>query len=332
MVQFGRPEEAERKIIEILKVLNESSEPVGSNTIARELVHHGILISERGIRYHLKITDERGYTQPLGRQGRMITAQGMDELKMALAPEEVGSIHDKLELLAFLTTFDPKKGTGQIPINTSLINEADFKEALSSMKSIFKIGLCVSNLVAVAKEGEKLGSVVIPRGKVGIATLCSVAITGVFLKVGVPIEYRFGGLLEISDFKPKRFVSIINYAGTSLDPSEQFIRAKMTSVSEATHTGHGKILAVFRSIPAPARGIVEEVNAELKKLGIEGVFALGNVSEPVCHIMVGLNRIGMILLGGLNPIAAVVEAGIEVNNIAESGLIDFKHLQPVWQF
>lgn len=34
----------------------------------------------------------------------------------------------------------------------------------------------------------------------------------------------------------------------------------------------------------------------------------------------------MVLLGGLNPIAATVEAGIEVESIAESGLIDFQQL------
>ena len=68
MVQ-GASTEAERKIIAILKVLSESSEPLGSITIARELERHGIFLSERGVRYHLRITDERGYTQPMGRDG-----------------------------------------------------------------------------------------------------------------------------------------------------------------------------------------------------------------------------------------------------------------------
>jgi hypothetical protein len=327
MVQVGSTGDTERKIVEILKVLSESSDPLGSITIARELEARGILLSERAVRYHLRITDERGYTQPMGRDGRMITSQGLEELKMALAPEQVGFIHDKLELLAFLTTFDPSKGTGQIPINTTLIDRDDFKTALSIMKYPFESGLCVSRLVATAGEGEKLGSTVIPKGKIGLATLCSVGITGVFLKAGVPTEYRFGGVLEIHDFKPKRFVAIINYAGTSIDPSEQYIMAKMTSVNEAARTGNGKLLAVFRAIPAPARSVVIEKQTQMEKLGINNVFSIGNTSEPVCHIPVGLNRIGMILLGGLNPIAAVAESGIAVENVAESGLIPFKQLK-----
>ncbi len=145
------------------------------------------------------------------------------------------------------------------------------------------------------------------------------------------MESGFGGVLEIRDSKPRRFVAIINYGGTSLDPSEQYIRAGMTSVGEAAKTGNGRILANFREIPAPSRPIVEEVTAALKEAGIGGVYVLGNTSEPVCQIAVGLNRAGVVLLGGLNPVAAAMEAGIYAQNVAESGMIDFERLVSVWQ-
>ena len=323
--------ETERKIISILKVLSESTEPLGSITIARELERHGIFLSERAVRYHLRITDERGYTQPLGRDGRMLTAQGLEELRMALAPEQVGFIYERLELLAFNTTFDPQKRTGQLPINTSFIDKDNFQKAVVAMSDAFKAGLCVTELVATASEGEKLGSIVIPRGKIGLATVCSVVINGVLLKAGIPIESRFGGVLEVRESKPRRFTAIINYDGTSLDPSEQYIRAKMTSTGEAARTGNGKILANFREMPAPSRSIAREVISSLKEAGIGGVYALGNTSEPICQIAIGLNRVGMVLLGGLNPVAAAVEAGIEIENIAESGMIDFEQLTSFWQ-
>ena len=323
--------ETERKIISILKILSESSEPVGSITIARELERRGIFLSERAVRYHLRIADERGYTQPEGRDGRTITKVGLDEVREALAPEQLGSIREKLEMLAFQTTFDPQKRTGQLSINTSLIDNKNFTAALSAMKAAFKAGLCVSHLVCMASEGEKLGSVIIPSGKIGLATVCSVVMNGVLLKAGVPTEYRFGGLLEVRNSKPRRFAAIIDYAGTSLDPSEQFIRAKMTSVSQAAQTGNGKILGVFRTIPAPARETFEEKLALLREAGINSVYAVGNTSEPLCQIPVSLNRIGIVQLGGLNAIAAAVEAGIEIENIAESGLIDYHQLVSFWQ-
>ena len=94
-------------------------------------------------------------------------------------------------------------------------------------------------------------------------------------------------------------------------------------------SGSGKILANFREIPAPARSLVDEKITQLKEAGIHGVYLLGNTSEPVCQIAVGLNRVGMVMLGGLNPVAAVVEAGIEVENMAESGLVEYSQLSNI---
>jgi len=330
-MEQGVGSDAESKLISILEVLSESCEPLGSITIARRLERKGIFLSERGVRYHLRITDERGYTQPAGRDGRMITPEGQQEVKEALASQHLGFVREKLEMLAYQTTFDPEKGTGQLSINTSLINKDKFKKAVSAMKDAFRAGICVSHLVAVASEGERLGSVVVPSGKIGLATVCSVAVNGVLLKAGIPTEFRFGGVLEVRNSKARRFVAIIDYAGTSVDPSEQFICAKMTSVGEAARTGSGKILGVFRTIPAPAREVVEQKIARLKEAGIGGVYALGNTSEPLCQIPVSLNRIGVVQLGGLNPVAAAVEAGIEIENMAESGLIDFQQLISFWQ-
>jgi repressor of nif and glnA expression len=318
--------DTEKKIRAILKVLSESSESLGSITIARKLEQHGIYLSERAVRYHLKITDERGYTLPMGRDGRRLTQRGTEELRIALAPDQLSFILEKLELLAFLTTFNPKTKTGKLPINTSLFDIGEFPKALKVMKNIFKVGLCVSDLVATAGEGEKLGNVVIPSGKIGLATVCGVTFNGVLLKNGVPMESKFGGVLEIRDSKPFRFTAIINYGGTSIDPSEQYIRARMTSVGDAAKNGSGKILANFREIPAPARTIVEEVIETLRTAGINGIYYLGRMSEPVCQIAVGMNRVGVILLGGLNPVAAAVEAGFTVENVAESGMLEFNQL------
>jgi hypothetical protein len=324
MVQAER--DTERKVISILKVLSESSEPLGSTTIARELESHGVYLSERTVRYHLRIMDERGFTRPWGRDGRAITPEGMEELKSALAPEQIGFVIERINLLAYQTSFDPRTRTGQVPINTSFFPADRFREALEAMKEAFVGGFSVSDLVATARTGEKLGDVVIPEGQVGFATMCSAIINGVLLKSGVPMDSKFGGIMEMRNGEPRRFVAIINYAGTSLDPSEAYIRARMTSVRQAAATGTGRILANFREIPAPSRPMVEAIVADLKRSGIGGVLLIGEASEPLCQMPVGLNKIGMVLLGGLNPVAAAEEAGIEAENISESGTIDFRQL------
>jgi len=322
--------DAERKILAILKVLSESSDSLGSITIARQLERHGIFLSERAVRYHLKLTDERGYTEPLGRDGRSITPLGLEELKSALAPDQVGFILERLELLAFKVNFDPVTKSGLLPINASFFEPDEFKKALPIMKDVYKAKIAVSDYVKVANEGDKMGDIVVPKGKIGFATICSVVINGVLLKAGIPTESRFGGVLEIRNSKPRRFTAIINYNGTSIDPSEQYIRASMTSVGLAAKTGNGRILANFREIPAAARATAETTLERLSGAGINGVYALGNISEPVCQIGVGLNRVGMVLLGGLNPVAAAVEAGVKVENVGESGLVDFKQFTSIW--
>lgn len=325
MVQSGTSD-TERKIRAILQVLSESSEPLGSLAIAQGLQRRGIFLSERAVRYHLRMTDERGYTASLGHDGRMITPEGLEEVKMALAPEQVGFIIDKLEILAFQTTFDPEKRTGMVPINTSLFDKDQFRDTLAAMMPAFDAGLCVSELVATALEGQKLGSVVVPAGKVGLATVCSVVVNGTLLKACVPTESKFGGVLELKSHRPRRFVAVIHYSGTSLDPSEQYVRAGMTSVRGAAATGNGRVLANFREILAVSRPVVEEELARLKECGINAVYVLGGTSESICQVSVGLNRAGMVLLGGLNPVACAAEAGYEVENSAESGLIDFERL------
>jgi hypothetical protein len=316
----------ERKVITILKVLSESSEPLGSTVIARELESRGIHLSERTVRYHLKITDERGFTEPRGRDGRVLTPEGLAELRSALVPDQVGFVIERIELLAFQTTFDPIRRTGRLPINTSLFLEDRFADALKAMKDAFKAGICVSELVAVASAGEKLGDTVVPEGMVGFATVCSAVVNGVLVKAGVPTDSRFGGVLEMRNSHPRRFVAIITYAGSSLDPSEAYIRARMTRVRDAATTGNGRILANFREIPTAAKPLVERTGAQLRQAGIGGIVRLGEASEPVCQIPVGLNKVGMVLLGGLNPVAAAEEAGVEADNFSESGTIDFERL------
>ena len=194
------------------------------------------------------------------------------------------------------------------------------------MKPVFQSVYCLSKLVSVAKEGESIGDYVVPEGKKALATVCSIAVNGSLLKAGVPIDSKFGGILQIRNHTPLRFVELIHYDGSSLDPSEIFIRARMTSVSRVTLDGNGEILANYREIPAICRPLAEEVSNKLEKAGLGGIFLLGNVSETVCETPIDLNRVGVVLIGGLNPVAAAAEAGITSESHAMSTLVDYQTL------
>jgi len=323
-------QDVERKAIAIMRILRGSSEPLGARVISHHLKDHGIELSERAVRYHLKLMDERGFTESVGRDGRLITQLGLEELESALVSDKIGFVASKIELLAYQTEFDIDKRQGNVPVNISFFPEKQFKKAIEIMKKVFQAGICVSELVAVAHQGEKLGAITVPQGKMGLATACSVIINGALLKAGIPMDSKFGGILQIKNHKPLRFVELIQYSGSSLDPSEIYITSRMTSVGQVARKGEGIILANFREIPAICQPLAEKVVAGLKEANLNGLLMMGQVSKPLCEVPVELNKVGMILTGGLNPVAAAVESGIEVENRAMSTLTEYRDLIKFW--
>jgi repressor of nif and glnA expression len=319
----------ERKTLLILRILNEVQGAVGSRLIARRMQELGFAPSERAVRYHLKLMDERGLTRLVGQKdGRIITPLGIEELRAARVEDKVGLAISRIETLAFQTTFDPEKQAGLLPVNISLFRKTDFSKALRIMAPVFAAGFIVSNRVAVAAAGERLGDVIVPEGKIGLATVCSIVVNGVLLKQGVPMDSKFAGILQIRNRQPLRFVELIYYSGSSLDPSEAFIRANMTAVQNTLQNGDGMILANFREIPAICQALTRDILAKMKAADIQGVFVMGEVSEPVCQIPVDINKVGIILIGGLNPVACVQEAGIVVENRAMSAVMNYGDLTP----
>jgi repressor of nif and glnA expression len=330
MKQLFKPEDVERKVILILKILNESPEPVGARVIARKMSEQNVQLCERAVRYHLKFMDERGLTKLIGRRdGRIITSLGQDEISNARVQDKIGLSISRIDVLSFKTTFNLKKMRGLTPVNISFFPQEQFKKALVAMKPVFKINLAVSSLVAVAPAGKYLGDIVVPEGKVGLATICSILINGVLLKQGIPIDSKFGGILQVRNSEPLRFVELIHYSGSSLDPSEIFIRGKMTSVGQVVEKGEGKILANFREIPALSVNLVEDIIGNLGKAGINGVLSIGSAGNPVGQTSVDLNKVGMILVGGLNPVAKAHEEGFDVDNQAMSTVMEFDDLQNI---
>ena len=324
-------QDVERKTVAIMRVLRDSLKPVGARVIAQSLKDQGIELGERAVRYHLMLMDERGFTESVGRDGRLITQLGREELESALVGDKVGFVASKIDLLAYQTDFNIAKCQGKIPVNISFFPDRQFKKAIEAMKGAFRAGVCVSELIAIGRRGEKLGDIVVPQGKIGLATVCSIITNGALLKAGVPMDSKFGGILQIKNHKPLRFVELIQYSGSSLDPSEIYITSRMTSVNQVVREGQGRILANFREIPVVCQPVAEKVVVELKTANLNGVLTMGEVSKSVCGVPVEVNKVGMILTGGLNPVAAAVESGIEVENRAMTAIIEYRDLIKFWE-
>ncbi len=318
--------EIDRKALAILRILDQAREPMGSSRLATELTAYGIDLTERAVRYHLQRLDEEALTVSRGRQGREITEAGRDELADARVSDKVSLVISRLEALAYETTLDLATRRGKVVLNISMLPQEALQAAVAAMRSVFLSRLCTSDLVAIYEAGQPVGDTIVPSGMVGIGTVCSVTINGILLSHGIPMHSEFGGLLELAGYEPLRFTDIIHYGGTSLDPLEVFIKGKMTSVTQAARGGSGKVGAGFRIISAAARDQFVQIADEMAQAGIHGVAAVGRPSQSLLEIPVPLDRVGVILYAGLNPGAAVEEAGIETINKAMTALVDFSDL------
>jgi hypothetical protein len=184
----------------------------------------------------------------------------------------------------------------------------------------------MGRFVAVARPGEALGRIRAADGQFAVGTVCSVSINGILLADGIPAISRFAGLLEIAERQPVRFTEMIYYDGTSLDPLEVFINGRMTTVREAARTGNGIIGASFREIPAVAVPRVRKICGKLAQIGLGGLLVVGKPNRPLLEVPVQEGRAGLVVLAGLNPLAAVQEAGIPTQNRALTTLFEFERL------
>ncbi len=316
-----------KTIFSILKVLEKQPDVIGSTEISRQLKQHGVDLTERTVRYHLKILDERGLTQVFGKEGRKITEKGMEELKHALVSEKVGFVISRIETLSYMTSFDLEKQKGDIIINVSFFQDKDLKEALNIMEPVFKSPFIMSDKIVLAKEGEEMGDIIVPEGKIGLGTVCSVTINGIFLKSGIPLASRFGGLLQTENSEASRFTAVISYEGSSLDPLEIFIRSGMTDVTGAVKNKSGKILASFREVPVVGVDEAKRIAEKMSDIGIGGILLIGNPNQPLLEMPVSMDKAGIVVVGGLNPVAALEEAGIPTESHAMSTMYEYSKLK-----
>lgn len=317
-----------RKMVAILRALSTTDEPLGARAIARQLEDFGIFLSERQVRYHMQFMDERGLTRAIGNAGRVLTEMGHKELDAALVADKVGFVATRIDRLAYATSFDLETGEGDVILNVSWLGEKDLEQALEYMRPVIAAGLCMSDLVVVARAGETLGEPV-PEGMVAVGTVCSVTLNGVLLHHYIPVNSVFGGLLEVRDGKPMRFVELVSYAGTSIDPLHIFISAGLTSCWHAAEQGSGTVGAGFREIPAAALPQANEVLEGLREWGMNGVLAVGAPGQPLLDLPVGIDRVGLVVIGGLTPMAAVTERGLKIENHAMSTHVEVSRLVPI---
>ena len=315
--------------VAILRVLRDAGGTVGSVEIARALRLYGFDLSARTIRLYLSEMEEGEFVASAGRGrkgGRRITPTGLAEIDDAMVAVRVGFTAAKVDALTWQMTFNPVSAQGTVIINVTLVEEALLAGAIETMLPVYEAGLSMGDYLALARPGERLGGFQVPEGKAGIGTICSVTLNGALLSARIPMAARFGGVLEMDEKRPVRFTDVIYYDGTSLDPLQIFIKGGLTSVGEVARTGKGRIGASFREFPTAALSEVTRLLRRLKRLGLDGVVMVGPPGQPLLDFPVHEGRTGLIVAGGMNPAAALEEAGFEITTCPMSGPYDFARL------
>jgi repressor of nif and glnA expression len=316
----------ERHRAEILLVLSRAPEPLNSAEIAQHLDKAGHSLNERTVRLYLQQMDAEGLTHRSGRRGSSITQKGIAELHVADVRQRVGYLSAKIDQITYNMTFDLATRTGRVVVNTSIVDPRHLAESADQVCEVFAKGYAMGNRCALLGAGESVGDMTVPAGMVGFCTVCSITLNGVLLKHGVPTASRFGGLLELRGGRATRFVEMIYYDGTSIDPLEIFIRSGMTNYRGAIQDGNGLIGASFRELPEDSLDLVLNLGERLSAIGLGAFLEVGMPGQPVLGLPVSHGRIGSIVIGGLNPIAIFEEMGHRVYSRALSGLLEYNRL------
>lgn len=322
-------QDIERKIIGILKVLQEAKGPVGANIIARELQKQGIFLNGRTVRYHLKIMDERGLTEKVGREGRIIAEKGRKELKNALVADRIGMIISKIDNLSYRVSFNIEKITGDVIVNTALIQKNKLDDALSILKKVINSKIGLSKYIIVKRENEKIGDIIVPPKKCIIGTLCSITVNGILTKQGIPTIAKFGGVMEVHDYNFQRFTDLITYDGSTLDPLKIFMKSDLISILSVLKSGTGKILANYREIPVSAREKAKDIINIIEDIGISGKTSISEPGQIFLGIQVTPDKLGIAVMGGLNVFSALEESGIKTEATAISTIVNFEEMEKI---
>jgi len=321
--------ESVRKEIEILRILSEFDSPVGSTLLKRELRKRGFLLSERTVRYHLQLLEAKGFVLGHDRRGRTITPHGLEELSRSLATQRLGFTTTRFMSLAYSATYDPTVDSGTVVANVSLLDNSLQDKTVDTMKALQSMNLLSAPYIKVLNENEEYCDISVPKGKFALFTVCNLTLDSILIHSGIPLFFKYGGLVQVVNRKPIRFVELISYEGTTIPPLDVFVYRKMTSISRILKTGSGMLLATLREIPSEARDKTVKILENQKKKGWGGVLVLGEPNEPVLGVPVGMDRFGICMVGGIVPGAAMVEEGEQVVTFAPHCFIPIEEMTQI---
>ncbi|MDD6285556.1 DUF128 domain-containing protein [Candidatus Methanosphaera massiliense] len=245
------------------------------------------------------------------------------EMKTPLKPataknnHQISFILNKISNLISQVNFDEETCEGEVITNISYINREYLDESLEILNKVYKSKpeYCIGNRYSIIDY---------PDNKVGLGTICSLTVDGILINKGITVTPGYSGVLDVYG-NNRRFIELISYMGSSIDPHEIFLKKNMEDILGSLNNS-GKILASVHSIPYIARDKTISVLESLKESGFE-VLKLGKPNEYMYNARIEKYNFGFVLSGGLNPIAAIKEKDIPVDIKSIETIVDFNSFE-----
>jgi len=310
---------SERKYLEILRILKDHQDPMGAKRLSEILAERGFVLTDRAVQYYLRYLDEMGFTRKVGNTGRVLTREGMAETESALVDERIGFIISKLERLAFRSTFDPATGTGDVAYNLSFVPEEEAAGLVRSFEKVSRAGYGFFSHCRILDRDPRIAP-----GQVGILSLCSITLDGVFQRSGIPVTMAYGGRLAFEGGKVKGFLDLIGYRGTTIDPLQLFISAGLTSIREVVASGTGVALANVREVPVPAQEHARDLLSQMGGWGFTAPVGMGN---QVFNTPQTPHHVSIVSYSGMNMVGHGIEEGYRIRTEIGAGTIPFSRMQ-----
>lgn len=229
---------------------------------------------------------------------------------------KVSFVLEKIINLVSQVTFDYNTFEGDIITNISYVNKENLDESLEIIYKLYKD-------YPHYFMGDKY-SLLYDDDKVGIATICSLTVDGILANNGIVSMPIYSGVLDV-DKKQPRFIELISYKGSSIDPHEIFIKKDMCDLSNKENHSD-KILASVHSVPYVAREDTLNIFESIKNVGFQ-FLDIGKPNQYIYNSKIDMYHFGYATAGGLNPIEKVKESDVSVDVKSIEKIMDFNEFE-----
>jgi repressor of nif and glnA expression len=238
-------------------------------------------------------------------------------------------VNQTIDDFAMQVTYRPGAHEGRLVYNLSLVKNEDLEFVIGTIRDACRAGVTASGLVKFLSSGERIEDFVVPKKQTAICTVCSVTFDGLLIRRGIPINPIGGGIVQIEDRTPIRFIHMILYEHTTIDPLDVLNSQRLTSVTNVMRRGNGTILANIREFHMEAESSVAEVLDELADSSFMGILEVGMPNVSLLGVPVSPQFIAIAAVGGTNPMAAIRESGRWVRTNAMKGLMDISEMTEI---